>query len=111
VKYELIGSPPTIAVPTHFFKVVLAHDGPTVAMAAFIFPNEAVKDPRPLITYLAPLDDIEKTIGVTFFEGVDRTALVPLCSHTQCVLPAATFSKAKPHEKTSFTKTTESNAT
>src|SRR5579862_3650017 len=42
VTYEVIGNPPSVAVPTHFFKVIVA-EGKSVAdpvhVGAFVLPN------------------------------------------------------------------------
>lgn len=72
VKYPLVGTPPdAVAVPTHFFKVVLGRrrDG-SFASAGFILPNRAISEKKALVDFLAPIDVIEKHAGLLFFDKV-----------------------------------------
>lgn len=72
--YEVIGSPPSISVPTHFAKVILASrpdfsypQSPSadkgltnnstikeLAMGAFILPNKEIPDHADLKAFIAP---------------------------------------------------------
>lgn len=73
--YEMIGNPPSIGVPTHFAKVVLASrpdfsypqrpgssdktvTSPStpkeLAMGAFVLPNKVIPDEADLRTFIAP---------------------------------------------------------
>ncbi|GMF59425.1 unnamed protein product [Phytophthora fragariaefolia] len=73
LSYPVLGSPPdTIAVPTHFFKVVLGEKrgGKDFATAGFILPNKAIPENKELSDFLAPLDVIEKHAGLIFFDKV-----------------------------------------
>ncbi|CAB4374415.1 unnamed protein product [Rhizophagus irregularis] len=94
VKYEMIGS---IAVPTHFYKVILAdradRDDPKkrfYALGAFLMPNERISDTTPLQVYNVTLDSLERTTGLTFLNQdiVDKS--VPLCSveASKCIIVA-----------------------
>lgn len=60
--HEVIGSPPNIAVPTHFAKVVLTSkpaspttpDAAEISTGAFILPNAAITDHAPLKSFSVP---------------------------------------------------------
>jgi endonuclease G, mitochondrial len=76
--YELIGQSPTdlVAVPTHFFKIVLAErrgDGGQQQqqqrrlVAAFVLPNAPIPPEMPLSNFLVPLDNLERVAGLRFF--------------------------------------------
>uniref|UniRef100_K3W6L3 Endonuclease n=1 Tax=Globisporangium ultimum (strain ATCC 200006 / CBS 805.95 / DAOM BR144) TaxID=431595 RepID=K3W6L3_GLOUD len=72
VKYPVLGTPPdAIAVPTHFFKVVLGRkkDG-TFATAGFILPNKVIPDKKDLMAFHTPVKIIEKYAGLLFFDKV-----------------------------------------
>ncbi|CAG8474774.1 8899_t:CDS:2 [Paraglomus brasilianum] len=86
VKYEVIGAS-GVAVPTNFFKVILAKRSEnTLAIGAFVLPNESIPDDTPLEQYVVAVEDVERMSGLTFFDRVDKNAVVPLCSATKCVL-------------------------
>jgi len=59
-----------VAVPTHFFKVVLAErtsDDGTVSDAvvgAFVMPNAPVQPDTPLTAFSVPLEALEEAAGV-----------------------------------------------
>lgn len=89
--HAYIGTPPSlVAVPTHFYKVVLAdnesgkHGPHRAAVAAFVMPNAAIDAQTPLEAFTVPLDALERAAGTSFFprfvdasrrEALDRTAL------------------------------------
>ena len=60
--YEVIGSPPNVAVPTHFAKVVLASrpassstpDVHEISTGAFVLPNAIIPDEAPLESFVTP---------------------------------------------------------
>lgn len=118
VKYEVIGTPPTIAVPTHFFKVILGvKNDPTVTvgnnkntvgtrtqygLAAFVMPNDNIDPNAPLEAFLVPLEEVERQSGLQFFDKIiphyaiqppagTPVPYVPLCSLTSCKMPAFRF--------------------
>jgi len=66
VRYQLIGDR-AVAVPTHFFKVLLAERGRERAMAAFLVPHEPIGKDADLTAFLAPVDEIEALSGLDFF--------------------------------------------
>lgn len=64
VTYEVIGSPPSVAVPTHFFKVIVAEgtnneQGP-VAVGAFVLPNKEIDNSTALTTFYTPIEAVER---------------------------------------------------
>ncbi|RHY62568.1 hypothetical protein DYB38_002140 [Aphanomyces astaci] len=75
VQYPVVGSPPTaIAVPTHFFKVVLVQKPSTHSnaylAAGFVLPNQAIPDHTNLTTFVRPIEYIEGVSGLLFFDQV-----------------------------------------
>ena len=60
--YEVIGKPPSVAVPTHFAKVVLTSrptspstpDVLEISTGAFVLPNDTIKDETPLENFVVP---------------------------------------------------------
>ncbi|KAJ2778125.1 nuclease [Coemansia javaensis] len=90
VKYEVIGSPPNVAVPTHFFKVILAkRKGESAfAVGAFALPNSPIDNAIPLTDFAQPIEAVEKAAGLQFFGKIERKAgaVVPLCSAVKCEL-------------------------
>ncbi|EQC33609.1 hypothetical protein SDRG_08715 [Saprolegnia diclina VS20] len=102
VSYPILGTPLNgVAVPTHFFKVVLVatksstSDKAKYLTAGFVLPNEAIADKTPLRSFLMPLDMIERYAGLLFFEKMDKAALLPLCDNTTCELKAHEFQRVK----------------
>ncbi|CAJ0925823.1 7692_t:CDS:2 [Entrophospora sp. SA101] len=85
----VIGNPPNISVPTHFYKVILAiknknqkdidlnidkdsrdNDDKIYALATFVLPNENIPSSTPISNFSVPLDALERTTGLTFFENL-----------------------------------------
>lgn len=81
--YPVIGTPPdAIAVPTHFFKVILAEDrrGEFVT-AGFILPNRQIAEKKELRDFQAPITVIEKHAGLLFFDKVSlRLSFLSCCA-------------------------------
>jgi endonuclease G len=80
---KIIGAPPSIFVPTHFFKIILAKSGLHYYHAAFVLPNEPIDNGKPLMEFLTPIDAIARSTGIQFIK--DSTAK-PLCGHIECAL-------------------------
>jgi DNA/RNA endonuclease G (NUC1) len=78
MRYPVLGEPPAMmAVPTHFFKVVLVEGKDnTVSCAAFVLPNAPIPNNFPLRRFVVPLTDLEIVSGLEFFKrglaGEDR---------------------------------------
>ena len=55
VKYRVLGDPPNTAVPTHFFKVILAVKGKDYSIGSFVLPNAPIEHETPLDTFDVPI--------------------------------------------------------
>ncbi|KAJ1651356.1 nuclease [Dispira simplex] len=91
MEFEVIGNPPNVAVPTHFYKVIVARDAQgSYALEGFVLPNAIIPDDTPLDSFVTPIDAIEKAAGLIFFDNMpqlrDPRLMVSLCSTTQCSL-------------------------
>ena len=67
VRYEVIGNPPNVAVPTHFYKVIFAEDGTVggkVALGAFVLPNAPIPNEKPLTDFEVPVEAVERASGL-----------------------------------------------
>jgi endonuclease G, mitochondrial len=87
VAYEVIGSPPSVAVPTHFFKVVFAEDGKpggSVALGAFVLPNAPIANGRPLRDFEVPIDMVERASGLEFAAKLPAARRKRLCDEVSC---------------------------
>ncbi|KAE8889120.1 hypothetical protein PF005_g12923 [Phytophthora fragariae] len=97
VSYPVLGTPPdAVAVPTHFFKVVLAEKRGAggFATAGFILPNKVIPENKDLRDFQAPLDVIEKQAGLIFFDKLDGVKKENLCHENKCTLAAAAYRRA-----------------
>ncbi|KAJ1901742.1 nuclease [Coemansia sp. IMI 209127] len=99
VSYEVIGNPPNVAVPTHFFKVILAkrNNEKGFALGAFALPNKEIDNSTPLTDFSLPLESVEKAAGLQFFNKVERKlgVVTPLCSTIKCTLEHDAWKKNK----------------
>lgn len=116
VSYEVIGNPPSVAVPTHFAKVVLAsrpdfsypqtpnkndksvtspETVKELAMGAFILPNKEIPDGADLRTFIAPVDKVEKAAGLQLFNDELKGKSRQLCAVTQCDVVVRRFDDAR----------------
>ncbi|KAK5139499.1 DNA/RNA non-specific endonuclease [Cryomyces antarcticus] len=87
VSYEVIGSPPNIAVPTHFYKVVLAEDGRaggSVAVGAFVLPNAPIANAKPLADFEVPVEAVERASGLEFASLLPAERRKRLCQEVHC---------------------------
>ena len=71
MQHPMLGGPPRlVAVPTHFYKIVLGEgnsaDGSTV-LGAFVMPNAPIDPKTPLTAYAVPVSALEEVSGITFF--------------------------------------------
>lgn len=89
VKYEMIGSPPSVAVPTHFYKVIFAEDGRAggnVAIGAFVLPNAPISNDKPITDFEVPVEAVERASGLEFATKLPVQRRKRLCSDTTCSL-------------------------
>ncbi|KAG8531468.1 uncharacterized protein KY384_003097 [Bacidia gigantensis] len=87
VSYEVIGSPPNVAVPTHFYKVIFAEDGKpggNVSLGAFVLPNARIDSEKPLKDFEVPIDAIERAAGLDFATELPATRRRRLCEEVRC---------------------------
>ncbi|KAF7549652.1 hypothetical protein G7046_g8277 [Stylonectria norvegica] len=89
VKYEMIGNPPSVAVPTHFYKVIFAEDGRVggnVALGAFVLPNAPIANNKPITDFEVPLEAVERASGLEFASKLPVQRRRRLCTDTTCAL-------------------------
>lgn len=89
VKYEMIGNPPSVAVPTHFYKVIFAEDGKAggnVALGAFVLPNAPINNAKPLTDFEVPLEVVERASGLEFAAKLPVQRRRRLCADATCAL-------------------------
>ncbi|PVU98114.1 hypothetical protein BB561_000102 [Smittium simulii] len=88
VKYEMIGNPPNVAVPTHFYKIILCKNQNSTQFfkQGFVLPNQEISNNKPLQDFVVPVHYIEKASGLKFFDTINpkKTSVVELCKHTTC---------------------------
>ena len=90
--YEVIGNPPNVSVPTHFFKVIFAEDGRTggnVSLGAFVLPNAPIANDKPLKDFEAPIEAVEKASGLDFASKLPTPRRKRLCAEIECSLTAS----------------------
>ena len=71
LRFGCAGKPPClVAVPTHFYKVVLAESkskvplrGSKVSVGAFVMPNDQIQPDMPLAAFAVPLEMLENVAG------------------------------------------------
>ncbi|OLN94023.1 Mitochondrial nuclease [Colletotrichum chlorophyti] len=88
-KYEVIGNPPNVAVPTHFYKVIFAEDGKAggnVAIGAFVMPNAPIPNDKPLADFEMPLEAVERAAGLDFASKLAPQRRKRLCSEASCAI-------------------------
>ena len=87
VSYEVIGSPPNVAVPTHFYKVIFAEDGQAggnVSLGAFVLPNAPIANDKPLTDFEVPVEAIERASGLEFAANLPALRRRKLCDEVHC---------------------------
>ena len=77
-----------MAVPTHFFKVVLGETaGRAPEVNAFVLPNAAVADTVPMSSFLTSLEKVEQSAGFLLFERLEqRYAMVKRDSKGELIM-------------------------
>ena len=72
VSYRVIG-PGRVAVPTHFYKIVVdANDPQNIQALAFLMPNESLSG-RNLAEFLTAIQRIEELTGLNFLSALPET--------------------------------------
>lgn len=102
VTYEVIGNPPSIAVPTHFFKLIVAEQplkdprSSKVAVGAFVMPNDKIDNKTPLKSFAIPVDALERASGLQFLSKLPVSERKELCQEVTCDIVVREFQKALP---------------
>lgn len=89
VSYEVIGNPPNVSVPTHFYKVVYAEEGDVagrVALGAFVLPNAVIPNEKPLGDFEVPVEVVERASGLEFVGKLPVERRKRLCQEVSCSL-------------------------
>ncbi|GAA5977470.1 hypothetical protein JCM11641_000973 [Rhodosporidiobolus odoratus] len=122
VSYEMIapqGGSPSIAVPTHFAKVLLASrtpshsstlsslvpssskgvfgkDGKEWVQGAFVLPNEAIPDEARLEGFVVPVEAVERSAGLSLLPTELKSAggAKELCKAVKCEVIVRRFDDA-----------------
>jgi len=119
VSYEVIGNPPNIAVPTHFYKVIFAEDGTTsgpVAVGAFVLPNAKIPNEKPLTDFEVPIEAVERASGLEFATKLPIQRRKRLCADMACSLVIKEYADRQkafakePKQVTAPTRTSPRNA-
>ncbi|KAF8078170.1 hypothetical protein FPV67DRAFT_38480 [Lyophyllum atratum] len=92
VTHEVIGSPPSVSVPTHFAKVVLVSkpaspstpDVLEYSTGAFVLPNAIIPDDAPLESFVMPVEAVEEAAGLTLFSDAVKAKSSHICKTTNC---------------------------
>ncbi|GMM57213.1 ribonuclease [Maudiozyma humilis] len=98
VSYEVIGNPPNVAVPTHFFKLVVAEkplagkNSDKIAVQAFVLPNAVISNETPLTDFVVPTSTVERHAGITLLQNADAKSITPLCEQVNCQITVCDFS-------------------
>ncbi|KAG8956716.1 nuclease [Tulasnella sp. 424] len=100
--YEVIGSPPNVAVPTHFAKVVLgtkpsSPSTPSIqelSLGAFVLPNAPIPDDTPLTNFAVPVDSVERAAGLTLFSDAIKQGSKNICQTSKCEVIVRRFDDA-----------------
>lgn len=90
VTYEVIGDPPTVAVPTHFYKIIIGESSSdetsddSIAVGAFILPNKKISSDTDLTSFSTSVGEIEYHAGVSFLSNVTSSDRRELCNEVEC---------------------------
>lgn len=100
VSYEVIGNPPNIAVPTHFYKIIYAeeaHNSPIgkVALGAFVLPNAEIPNGKSLGDFEVPIEAVERASGLTFADKLPIERRKRLCGEVRCEIMVREFDKSR----------------
>ncbi|CCE79959.1 Piso0_003052 [Millerozyma farinosa CBS 7064] len=95
VEYEVIGSPPNVAVPTHFFKLIVGENNGSkdVAVGAFVLPNDKIDNSVPLTNFQVPVEALERASGLELLYKVPYYQKKDLCREVKCEVIVRDFSK------------------
>lgn len=100
VTYEVIGNPPNVAVPTHFYKIIYGEDSINnpagkVALSAFVLPNAEIPNSKSLKDFEVPLEAVERASGLTFADKLPLNQRKRLCTEINCEVMVREFNNAR----------------
>lgn len=110
VSYEMIGNPPNIAVPTHFFKVIFAEnesEKDSITIGAFVLPNTVIDDNTKLTDFIVPIDAVERASGLDFTNKCTKKKK-ELCNEVKC---SVTIFQTSRHLQTPSTTSNQNQPT
>ncbi|ABN68336.1 Mitochondrial nuclease [Scheffersomyces stipitis CBS 6054] len=95
VTYEVIGSPPNVAVPTHFFKLIVGENNgdDRISVGAFVLPNERIDNTDDLTKYQVPVEALERSTGLELLQKVPFSKKKDLCREVKCEILVREFPK------------------
>ena len=102
VEYEVIGNPPNVSVPTHFYKVIFAEDGRTggnVSLGAFVLPNQPIDNNKSLRDFEVPVEAVERASGLEFASKLPALRKKSLCAEVECSLTASIIAAMEAQKK------------
>lgn len=99
VNYEVIGNPPNVAVPTHFYKVIFgetsADSSSKVALGAFVLPNAPIANEKSLKDFEVPVEAVERASGLEFATKLARERRKRLCAEVECEVMVREFDRER----------------
>ena len=100
VSYEVIGNPPNVAVPTHFYKIIFGEKTPhspigAVALGAFVLPNAEIPNQKSLAEFQVPIEAVERASGLTFADKLPVERRSNLCREVRCDVLIRQFDKSR----------------
>jgi endonuclease G, mitochondrial len=100
VSYEVIGNPPNVAVPTHFYKIIFGEETPhspigSVALGAFVLPNAPIPTHKRLTDFEVPIEAIERASGLTFADKLPVERRKRLCREIRCDIIVREFDESR----------------
>lgn len=105
VSYEVIGNPPNVAVPTHFYKVIFGEEAAgspngSVALGAFVLPNAEIPNQKSLRDFEVPLEAVERASGLVFADKLPANRRKQLCREVRCEIIVREFDKSRQQANT-----------
>ncbi|QPG73567.1 nuclease [Brettanomyces nanus] len=101
ITYEVIGNPPNVAVPTHFFKLIIGEksfkrdsESKEVAVAAFVLPNSRIPNEVPLSSFQVPIDALERSSGLELLKRLPDSNKKNLCKEVHCEIIVRDFTNS-----------------
>lgn len=96
VTYEMVGLPPNIAVPTHFFKLIVgetSNSNDPISVGAFVMPNSEISNSTPLTDFQVPVEALERSSGLELLQKVPYFKQKDLCKDVKCEIIVREFPK------------------